>query len=539
MVACNEPALLGDNLKVLREEIADASVDLIYLDPPFNSQANYNVLFKGPKGDRSAAQIEAFTDTWSWCDETERAFDDVIRSSHVAAAELLRALRSVLPDNDLMAYLAMMAVRLLELHRVLKSSGSLYLHCDPTASHYLKILLDAIFGAERFRSEIVWKRSSAHSDSKQGRRQHGRIHDILLFYAKSAAWTWHQQYTPYDETYVKNTYRYTEPDTGRRYALGDLAGPGGAMKGNPRYEVLGVTRHWRFSRERMAELIAEGRVVQPRPGTVPRYKRYLDELSGVPLQDLWTDLPPVAAQAQERLGYPTQKPLALLERIIASSSNKGDVVLDPFCGCGTAVHAAQTLDRRWIGIDVTHLAIALIEQRMKDAFPAVAWEVHGTPKDLAGAKALAARDKYQFQWWALSLLGATPTEAARKKGADGGIDGVIWFKPDGRNTEKAIVSVKGGNNLSVTIVRELAHVVDREGAKLGILVTLAKPTGPMREAAATVGACTTGYCRYSKLQILTIRELLAGQKPDLPLLDHPSSQRPPRPPAPMTQPALL
>ncbi len=251
---------------------------------------------------------------------------------------------------------------------ILKQSGSIYLHCDPTASHYLKILMDAVFGPQFFLTEIVWKRSSAHSDGKQGRKQHGRIHDVILFYSKGTNWPWNQVFTEYDESYVNNFYKYEEEETGRRYTLGDLTGPGGAAKGNPSFEIMGVTRFWRFSQESVRKLLEEGRIVQLKPGSVPRYKRYLDEMEGVPIQDIWTDIGPIGAQAQERLGYPTQKPEALLERIIKASSNEGDLILDPFCGCGTTIQVAQRLNRRWIGIDITHLAIGLIKKRLSDAF---------------------------------------------------------------------------------------------------------------------------------------------------------------------------
>ena len=508
----------GDNLTVLKGSIDDESVDLIYLDPPFNSQATYNVLFKSIAGEKSNAQIEAFEDTWHWGEEAELAFDGVMTGQNTDAAEMLRSMRQVLKATDMMAYLAMMAVRLLELRRVLRQTGSIYLHCDPTASHYLKLLMDSTFGAENFKTEIVWKRSSAHSDAKQGRKQHGRIHDVLLFYTKSDEYTWNQLYTPYDQEYVDQFYRHVEKDTGRKYRLGDLTGPGGEAKGNPQYEVLGVTRFWRYSQANMDDLIARGRVIQTSPGSVPQYKRYLDEMPGVPIQDIWTDIKPIGAQAQERIGYPTQKPQALLERIIATSSNEGHVVLDPFCGCGTSIHAAQKLRREWIGIDITHLAISLIEKRLKDAFPGIQYEVHGTPKDLEGARDLAARDKYQFQWWAVSLVNAVPF-AGKKKGADTGIDGLIYFKPDGKTTEKAIVSVKGGEHVNVAMVRDLAHVVDREKAKIGVFLTLADSTGPMRTEAVTTGYYETAYGKYPKIQILTIRELFEGRQPNIPLVD--------------------
>ncbi len=347
----------GDNLTVLRESIADESVDLVYLDPPFNSNASYNVLFKSPSGEQSAAQIEAFDDSWHWNESAERAFDEVLTGQHSDAAIMLKAMRAALGENDMMAYLAMMAVRLIELHRVLKPTGSLYLHCDPTASHYLKVLIDAVFGATNYRTEISWKRQSAHSDAKQGRVQYGNVRDVILFYTKSDKWLWNWLYTPYDDKYVADFYKHVDAVTGRRYRLSDITGPGGAAKGNPSYEVMGVTRYWRYSKVRMDDLIAQGKIVQTRPGAVPAEKRYLDEMPGVPLQNDWSDIRP--AMGRESLGYPTQKPVALLERIISVSSNPGDVVLDPFCGCGTTVHAAQKLNRQWIGIDVTHLAIAL------------------------------------------------------------------------------------------------------------------------------------------------------------------------------------
>ena len=264
------------------------------------------------------------------------------------------------------SYLIMMAVRLLEMRRLLKPTGSIYLHCDPIASHYLKSLMDTVFGAGNFRSEIPWKRSSAHSDAKQGRNQHGRIHDTIFFYTKSSKWIWNPVYTPYDQSYIDQFYKHIEQETGRRYRLGDLTGPGGEAKGNPSYEVMGVTRYWRYSKEKMAALIQEGRVIQTRPGAVPAYKRYLDEMKGVPLQDMWTDIKPISSQAQERVGYPTQKPLALLDRIIRASSNEGDMVIDPFCGCATALVAADRLQRQWVGIDLSPLAAKLVLKRIKD-----------------------------------------------------------------------------------------------------------------------------------------------------------------------------
>lgn len=424
----------GDNLAVLRESIASESVDLIYLDPPFNSQATYNLLFRSPAGVGSQAQIEAFEDTWHWGQEAESAFDQVMRSGNTDAADLVRALRSFLGDNDMMAYLAMMAARLIELHRTLKPTGSLYLHCDPTASHYLKILLDAVFTLSSYRNEIIWKRSNPKS---LGSVNLPSCTDTIFRYSKGASVTFHQPYEAHDPEYVESAYRYS--DVGGVYRLLPLLNPND-NRPNLTYEFFGITRVWRWTKERMQKSYDDGLVVQLKPGAVPQYKKYLRDSKGRTVTNCWTDIPQAAGN--ESLGYPTQKPLALLNRIVMMSSNEGDLVLDPFCGCGTAIHAAQKFGRAWIGIDITHLAISLIERRLKDAFPGIAFDVHGTPKDLEGARDLAQRDKYQFQWWAISLIDAQPY-GGKKKGADSGIDGLIYFRSDAKTTERAVVSVKG------------------------------------------------------------------------------------------------
>lgn len=493
----------GDNLSVLREHIATDSVDLIYLDPPFNSNASYNVLFRSPTGDQSAAQIEAFDDTWHWTDAAESAFADVLRSGNAAAAEMLRAMRGFLGENDMMAYLAMMAARLIELHRVLKPTGSLYLHCDPTASHYLKILLDAVFGKDRFINEIVWKRYGAHNDIGQGSRHYGRVNDIILFYSKSQTRIWNQQYTPQSAEYIRERFQYTDRN-GRRYTDTPLTGPGGAEKGNPVYEWNGHTRAWRISKDTMQQKHDAGELHYTKSGYV-RGKRYLDEAQGIPLQSLWTDIVTLGGTNPERLGYPTQKPVALLERILSASSNPGDVVLDPFCGCGTTVHAAEKLGRRWIGIDVTHLAIGLIEKRLRDAFPGVDFVTHGVPQDLDGARDLAARGKYhEFEKWALSLIAAQPGNLS-KKGADRGLDGNLYFGKTGR----AIVSVKAGANVGVQMIRDLRGVIEREKAGIGVFLTLTPPTRPMTAEAAAAGLHEEeGFAPVPRIQIVTVEEAM-------------------------------
>lgn len=512
----------GDNLGVLRAHIADESVDLVYLDPPFNSNATYNVLFKSPAGEASQAQIEAFDDTWHWNETAERAFDEVMESGNTDAAEMLRAMRSFLGMNDMMAYLAMMAVRLIELHRVLKPTGSLYLHCDPTASHYLKILLDAVFGATQFQNEITWKRTTTHSDAKTW----SRVADKIFFYTKTNQFCWNAPREAHSDEYLASKYRHDDGD-GRKYMLDNMLSPN--PRPNMMYEWKGFPSPsigWRYQKETMARLDGEDRIWYPRlksgefdTSKRPRLKRYQDEMPGGIMGTVWTDVPPINSQAQERLGYPTQKPLALLERILAASSNPGDVVLDPFCGCGTTVHAAEKLGRHWIGIDVTHLAVGLIRRRLIDAFPHCKFDVEGTPVDLDGARELASADKHQFQLWALSMVDAQPYKGGRK-GADGGVDGYLYFKPDGKNVEKAVVSVKGGGNVGVGMIRDLIATVEREKAKIGVMLTLEDPTTTMRREATGAGLYASPmHGKFEKIQILTIEDLFAGKKPHLPWID--------------------
>lgn len=510
----------GDNLSVLRESIATESVALIYLDPPFNSNTTYNVLFSSPKGQMSHAQIEAFEDTWHWGSQAEKEFYEILHSPHTDVAQMMQAMRSFLGENDMMAYLTMMANRLLELHRVLKETGSLYLHCDPSASHYLKIVLDAIFGRGRFQNEICWERTVPKSDYRQGAINWPRVHDTILYYTKGLerAAVFHQPFSAYDEAYVETSYPFVERSTGRRYGAHSLTAPGAGSRGHPLYEFLGVTRYWRYSKDKMERLRAEGRILQSEAGNVPRYKRYFDEMPGVPIGDIWTDISMVQGGSKERLGYPTQKPEALLGRIIEASSDPGDVVLDPFCGCGTAVYAAQRLGRKWIGIDITHLAISLIEKRLRDAFPKIEFEVFGTPTDVEGARNLAERDKYQFQWWACHLVAAQPYKG-KKKGADTGIDGLIFFEDEKAKAKVVIVSVKGGENVGVTMVKDLIATVQREKAAIGLFVTLAQPTRAMKTEAAGAGFYESPMGGgYPRIQILTIEGLMNGsERPQYPL----------------------
>ncbi len=378
----------GDNLEQLRK-LPDACVDLIYIDPPFNSNRNYEVFWGETK--------------------EKRSFEDRHESTK--------------------AYIEYMRPRCVALHRVLKKTGSFYYHCDWHASHYVKQMLDQIFGENQFVNEIIWKRSSAHSDTKQGRKAFGVITDSIFFYRNGDLATWNAQFTSYDEEYLKRDYRRVDK-TGRRYRIDNIQGPGGAAKGNPFYEVMGVKRYWRYSKERMDELIKEGRVIQTKPGAVPQYKRYLDEMPGIPLQNLWDDIPIINNRSAEYLGYPTQKPLKLLERIIKATSNENDIVLDAFCGCGTALVAAQKLKRQWIGIDVSPTACRVMATRLKkdcglkedEKLWAIGrgFIVRDLPKTEAELRKYPA---FEFENWAVVALGGIPNKV---QVGDLGIDGRIY-----------------------------------------------------------------------------------------------------------------
>ena len=381
-------------------------------------------------------------------------------------------------------------------------------------------MLDTIFGPQNFRNEVVWKRTNVHSDSKTW----SNVSDSIFFYSKGGSFTWNPIYAPHSEEHLQSKYRYADAD-GRLYTLDNMTSPN--PRPNMMYEWKGHAsppNGWRYSKETMAKLDAEGRIWYPSDTSKrPRLKRYLDEMAGTLLGNVWTDINPINSQAQERLGYPTQKPLALLERIIQASSNPGDVVLDPFCGCGTAVAAAQKLDRRWIGIDITHLSISLQKYRLAAMFPGLKFQVIGEPEDLGAARQLAGDDRYQFQWWALSLIRAKPLggqegSKAGKKGSDKGVDGVITFIDDNTGKPKrALVQVKSGH-INAGDVRDLIGTVEQEKAALGLFITLEPPTAPMETAAVTAGYYhSPGWNQdYRRIQILTIESLLKGAQVQMP-----------------------
>lgn len=518
----------GDNLDILRRLIPDESVDLIYLDPPFNSNRDYNVLFKEKGGDESPAQIKAFGDTWNWAGAAEiwDAFHELCPVPKLI--ELMHGFHNAIGENDVMAYLVMMAPRLHLLHRTLKPRGSLYLHCDPTASHYLKLIMDCIFGVNNFGNEIIWQRTNAKGLTT---KRFARNHDIILRYSRSENSVWNPLYSEHDPEYLKKFYHYVEPESGRRYTLSDITNPN-KDRPNLNYEFLGVTRVWRWTKERMQQAFEEGLIVQSRPGSVPRLKRYQDEQEGMPIGDVWTDIAPLQSQASERLGYPTQKPLALLKRIILSSSNEGDIMLDPFCGCGTSIVAAQELGRGWIGIDIAPLATSLIQKRLFDSFGVLdsrlkgaysdsttpAYRLEGLPTDVSGARLLYSKDSTHkdYEIWAVGLVPAIPQE---KRGADRGINGIAYFHDNPKKPSKAIVQVKGGH-VTATQIRDLQGVMTREKAQLGFFITLEYPISAMWQEALSAGYYlpASGFGRrVEAIQIRTIEELLEGKTFDFPL----------------------
>jgi site-specific DNA-methyltransferase (adenine-specific) len=501
----------GDNLDIMRRYIKDESVDLVYLDPPFNSSRNYNVIFEQKSDDSAGAQIKAFEDTWHWDHIAAVAYKEIVEAGGQISV-VMQAFRSFLGESDMMAYLVMMAPRLVELRRCLKETGSIYLHCDTTASHYLKILMDAIFGIDKFRNEISWKRSNPKS---LGKINFPNCRDIILRYSKTNHCTFNKVYAEHNPEYIEKAYNHKDKD-GRRYQLLPVLNPNDDRP-NLTYEFLGITRVWRWTRERMEKAYKNGLVVQQKPGAVPRYKLYLEDSKGRTITDEWNDIQ--QAGGNEALGYPTQKPEALLERIIKASSNEGDVVLDPFCGCGTAIAVAQKLNRKWIGIDITHLAISLMKNRLRDTFGESIkdeYKVIGEPVDIAGARELAKTDPYQFQWWALGLVGARPVE--QKKGADKGIDGRLFFHDDNSGkTRQVIFSVKAGQVHS-SHIRDLAGVLEREKAEMGAVLTMENPTRNMLREASAADLYESKDLRkaFPKIQILTIEELLNGRRPEMP-----------------------
>ncbi len=469
----NRTLYFGDNLDILENRIPDESFDLVYLDPPFNSNRNYNVLFKEAKVD-SSAQIHAFEDTWEWTDDTVKLFEGLTKDKNPEIALLISSLVEFIGHNSMMAYLVNMTARLIPLRRVLKSTGSIYLHCDPTASHYLKIVMDVIFGKENFRNEIIWHKNSGGI----GRTTFSKRHDTILFYSKS------------------DNYFYDGKAIGelREQERGTFGGYFGKDEDGREYR----------------EVRKAGKV----------YKYYMDEPRNP--EDVW-EVPQIPERdTTERMGYPTQKPEALLERIIKASSKEDDWILDPFCGCGTAVAVAERLKRNWVGVDISMLAINVIAKRMTEHFPKISVNIDGIPKDYAGAEKLAEKDKYAFQDWAITLIEANPPGGESKKGADSGIDGIILFRDkvdfDNPNPRlrKILVQVKGGHHTRANI-STLIGDIGREDAPMGVFITLNEPTAEMKKEAALAGEYKySDGVSFPKIQILSIKDWFNGKRVILP-----------------------
>jgi DNA modification methylase len=511
----------GDNLTIMRQ-MPPMSIDLIYLDPPFNSQRNYNLIYKKLTGQPVPEQEEAFCDAW----EMDAEKEEMVRNMPIAFEEYgadqelvlfwqtwITALRRTQPR--LLAYLVYMSYRLFEMKRILKRTGSIYLHCDPTASHYIKVIMDGIFGHQNFRSEIIWKRTSAHSSAKRP----GPIHDVLLFYTNSDNYVWNPIYQPYSKEYVDTFFDQID-EHGRKYKRSDLTG-GGTSQGESgkvwrNIDVNAKGRHWMYVPEKLDELDALGKIHWPKAaGGMPRLKQYPEDLPGIPLQDIWDDIKPLHNLSKERLGYPTQKPRKLLERIINSSSNPGDIVFDPFAGCGTAIYAAHLLGRKWIGCDIAILSVKIVRDVLLKNYgqkEGQQYQINGIPLSVEGAEELFSHDPRQFQNWAVEMAGGF---SSTKHSGDLGIDGRVHFETrDG--LRNMVLSVKGGK-LTPAFIRELRGVLEREGnSEMGGLICLQHPTKGMLSEAATAGIYTYGGTEYHRLQIRTIQDLLDGNGFDTP-----------------------
>lgn len=509
----NRTLIRGDNLEEMRK-FSTESVDLIATDPPFNSKRDYFVPYRDEQGQEPDSLVKAFTDTWAWGDAAEEACRHLIVEEGRQIGATIHGLQQFLNQTPMMAYLVMMAVRIVEMHRLLKNTGSLYLHCDSTASHYLKIILDAIFDTKNFRNEIVWKR---RLDTHNLSTFHlGRNHDIIFYYGKSPQASYRIQYTPYDSDYIKSAYKHE--DAKGRYRLLPCTNESG---GNKPYSFRGVTRAWRFSEENMNRMYKSDLLVQLRENGPYYYKKYLSEAKGVPLQDIWTDIAPARGKAS--IGYPTQKPLALYERIIKASSNKGELVLDPFCGCGTTLMAAETQGRQWIGIDLTYLATGAVKLQIEKFFPQLRDNIttSGTPEDATTALALARTDSRGFEEWCVTHVLKFKSNA--KKVADGGIDGTLTFpigKVKGRQAySKMAAQVKGGN-YTVSQVRDFRTAMQNAKADLGVFVVTRKPTRGMLDEVRRAGTYQIDAGGFTVsipcLQIYQIQDYFKGILPKMP-----------------------
>ena len=538
----NRTLIRGDNLEEMRR-FPDECIDLIATDPPFNSKRDYFVPYRDERGQEPDTLIKAFTDTWTWGEAAEEAYGELIVEVGGQIGDTIQGLRQFLNETPMMAYLVMMAIRIVEMHRILKPTGSLYLHCDPSASsHYLKIVLDAIFGASNFRNEIVWQRTSAHNDGNR----FGRVHDIILSYSKSSQPLWNPVYTEHDPEYVKKFYRH-EDERGR-YQVDNLTGAGTTQGESGQswrgVDPTAVSRHWAIPHrnswpegveppenyeslsvhEKLDVLDANGLIYWPPTGRVPRFKRYLSTSKGRRVHDVITDINPLSGQSKERTGYPTQKPIELYKRIVAASSNEGDLILDPFCGCGTTLMASEALNRHWIGIDLTYLATGAVRLQIERLFPQLRNEITitGTPENAEQALELARTNPYGFEEWCVThVLHFRPNA---RRGGDGGIDGTFRFpigRIQGRQAYgKAVAQVKGGN-YTLGHIRDFRTAMQNEEADLGVFVVTSPPSRGMETEASRSGTYNHPSYEFScpKLQIYQIQDYFRNVLPKLPLAE--------------------
>lgn len=509
----------GDNLTIMRSMPA-ASVDLIYLDPPFNSQRTYNLIYTNMTGLPLPEQEEAFCDAWRMDPEKEQMAREIpikLHDEYGVSDDVsrfweawIKALRRT--KSSQLAYLVYMTYRLFEMQRLLKPTGSIYLHCDPAASHYIKVMMDAVFGHGKFLNEIIWRRTGAHGSAKR----YGPVHDVILFYAGKGVPTWNPQHQR-DDAYIAERYTYQDQD-GRKFypitlhAIGTRNGDSGKpWRG---VDIAAKGGHWKYTTAKLDELDAAARIYWPPKGGMPRLKVYAEDAKGSGLQDVWTDIPPINAKATERMGYPTQKPLALLDRIIRASTNPGDVVFDPFCGCGTAIVAAHQLGRHWIGCDIAILSVQIIRDVLAKRYglhDGEHYQISGIPRSVDAARDLFQRDKRQFQHWLVELAGGF---ANSRYSGDRGIDGRVYFGPK-EDLRSMVLSVKGGH-LTPAFVRELRGTLEADGTEMAGFLCLDPPTKGMVDEAAKAGVFTYQGVQYPRMQIRTVQQLLGGQRLDTP-----------------------
>ncbi|MBS1652908.1 MAG: site-specific DNA-methyltransferase [Bacteroidetes bacterium] len=557
----------GDNLQVLRKKIGSESIDLCYIDPPFNSKRNYNQIYNNI-GQEDQAQAQAFIDTWTWDEAAEQGIEEIISNEGgvfpVQTIELIIGLEKVLNKGSLLSYLVSMSLRIAEIYRVLKPTGSFYLHCDPAASHYLKLIIDSIFCSRKgeYQNEIIWRRTGQHNKVSR----YGPIHDVIFFYTKTDKYTWNNPKRPYMKGHILENFIRDDRGYRTNYYGNVLTGSGirGGESGKPwrGFDPTAKGRHWAIpgaviddidedlselsQHAKLDRLFELGFITIKEGEAWPIYNRYLKPSDGQVLSDIWAfqpytkgtvfqteegideDVRWLSTKDSERLGYPTQKPEGLLERIIKASSNEGDTILDAYCGCGTTVAVAQNLDRKWIGIDITYQSISLILKRLEEAYDSKILErieLDGVPKDFKSAVALANKQedktRKEFEKWITLTFSNNKAVINEKKGGDGGIDGIAYLidvdKNNKKKYEKVIFSVKSNKTLSPTVVRDLNGTIEREGAALGYLLTLYPMDNLVKESKKYGVYKNIAFNHtYPKIEVISVEEILAGKRMILP-----------------------